>query len=177
MQTPQFDFSQNHPAGFGMGPRFHHHQHLAWRQFLSPSKAPKIPSEVLDQMELAASDFNRISGALEAGGAAGVVQRLRPKIFQAADEAMIDVLHQAQLGSQFPESIKSIQGRLTADLATLKELGDRVEAMTLREPTFTDMIARRTTADEVLEELRLEQSAVTELSALEDTRPRDHLQA
>jgi hypothetical protein len=58
---------------------------------------------------------------------------------------------------------------LTSGVGTLRELADRVETLALREPTFTDMMSRRNTADEVLEELRLEQAAFTELSSPDRT--------
>lgn len=171
---PQIESEQTNQVHFVGGA---YARHPAWRQTLNQRGLSSLPEEVLDQMEAAAYHFNRTAGALEAGSTAGSLTRLRPKILQAADEAMLDVLHQAQLVSQFPEGIKAIRGRLTGSVETLKELGDRVEALTLREPTFTEMIAGRTMADEVLEELRLEQSAFNELSSQEDDSPRDHLQA
>jgi hypothetical protein len=136
-----------------------------------------LPANVLELMEEAACQFNRTAGALEAGASSPNIQRLRGKVLLAADEAMLDVLHQAALISKYPESASSIQSQLDSRVATLRELGERIEALARRDPTFTDMIARRTSADEVLEELRLEQAAFSELGAQETDSPRNHLQA
>jgi hypothetical protein len=127
-----------------------------------------LPEIVWASMENAAFNYNRLVGAIEASGSSSSIQRLAPRITQGADEAILDVMHQAQLISKFPEGAGSIQAQLETRVATLKELGDRVEALVLREPTFTERLAQRTTADEVLDELRLEQAAYHELSSKVD---------
>jgi hypothetical protein len=124
-----------------------------------------LPDTVWDRLEEAAFHYNRTVGAIEASASGGSLHRLAPRIIQGADEAILDVMHQAQMVSKFPEGLGTIQTRLENSVGTLRELGDRVEALVLREPSFTERLSSRSSAEEILDELRLEQAAFSELSS------------
>jgi hypothetical protein len=121
-----------------------------------------VPDSVLELIEQAAFQHNRIAGILETRRSE-VLDRVGAKVATASDEGILDVMHQAFLTAQYPEGSGPIQTKLASDVAQLTELGDRVETLALSQPTFTERLSRRSGMDEVLDELRLEQSARLEL--------------
>jgi hypothetical protein len=114
----------------------------------------------LDFLEAAAHAHNRIS-ALEDFGAAGPsLGRLLPKIVNAANEAMAEVLHLVAVSARYPEASSPAHQRLKNSVARMNEIADR--ASRLAESPNLDA-GKAETIDSVLEELRFEALARQEL--------------
>ena len=159
-----------------LGRRRRHLRSVLWgRTDASADQRPAaelLRPELFALLDEAAQHFNRIQGCLTVArtDAGGALKKMRPAIVEAADETMAEVLHQAALMENYPES--NTQGtRIVANrVAALRETADRVEAMQAREPSLMERMAPSSTMDSVLEELRMEEIARTELQTPEAKR-------
>ncbi len=135
-------------------------QHAA-KEFLTP--------EVFEVLDRAAFQHNRIAGTLASGDP--TLARFAPTVKAATDQAMADMFHVAQLLDNFPESRTTASAKAEQDIAALKELADRLESMQGQgQPAITPSSASPVQA--VLEELRLDQLARSELGASAGVEPR-----
>lgn len=134
-------------------------QHAA-KEFLSP--------EVFAVLDKAAFQHNRIAGALASGNPA--LARFAPTVKAAADQAMADMFQVAQLLDSFPESRSSASAKAEQDIEALTELADRLETMQSQgEVSLTPSSPSPVQA--VLEELRMDQLARSELATQEVEKP------
>ena len=131
-----------------------------------------IAFQVLDK---AAFQYNRIAGILGTGHPD--VTRLAPTIKAAADQAMADVFHVGYLLDAFPESQSSARTMADQDIASLKELGDRLESMQQSPASQVASPALPRPINTVLEELRLDQLARSELNKPAEEKQRIDLNA
>lgn len=132
----------------------------------SAAASADLSEAVLEELEKAAYQYNRIAAVLVAAGSAqSSVVRMATKVETAANESMGDVLHQAGLLAAFPEGSEAVSMRLHGTIKDLTELADRTQALLLAEPTFTERLVQRTGIQDVLDELRLEQAARSELGS------------
>jgi hypothetical protein len=136
-----------------------------------------IPAEALDLLESAAMNYNRVQGLLEIRQSDTVLARLVPKVSLAAEETIADILHQTALVSKFPESSSALVKSIHERIHHLGEMADGIEKITLTESAFPEKLVTRTSTQEVLEELRLEQLARTELGSDRQTEPNLHERA
>jgi hypothetical protein len=131
--------------------------------------APRSVKDVLDArlfeiLDGACYEYNRVLGIIETGHGNPTILKMSRQIQLAADEALFDVFHQAATVSQYPESTSSVEQRCESRTNALRELGDRLENLQTREQTLTERIAYSSTMDTVLEELRMDDLARTELN-------------
>jgi hypothetical protein len=130
-----------------------------WNWF---SQAPEpVNAEVVALLDVAAEQFNRIQGILESPH--GSLVKLAPQAFAAADEAMAEILHHGAVFDKYPESVNATRKTVEARIASLRELADRLEELATGDQTLTDKVAYTSSIDSVLEDLRLEQLARSEL--------------
>lgn len=158
--------------GFYVGPMMMHQRRMARRSRhyamfngITPDMIPDdlAPNE-LEPLERAAAEYNRVAGGVAMGNSgSALLAKMGPRVVKAADEVMADVLHQTAMLAKYPEGINAARARLEAQIHALKELADRVEAMAAEQPNLTDKVAYRSSIDDVLDELRLEQLARNEL--------------
>ena len=135
----------------------------AWDRKYS-TQLEALPEQVLSLLESAAASYNRIQGMLEIRRQSDpVLERLSPKVSLAADETMADILHQSAMLGKFPESGSAIVHKIEDGINLLTEMSAGLERLSLSEPTFPEKLMSRTAGQEVLEELRLEQLARSEL--------------
>jgi len=170
--------------GQWQGPAHHHMRHAARQRAYWASMGPAIwagmrgqtndiPGDVLDLLDRAAFQYNRIAAVLSSGAAGtATVAKMGPRLSQAADEAMAAVFHDAAGMVRYPEGGTASRSRLETHIQSLDELARRLEAVTNKAPTFTEKLTYRSGMDEVLEELRLEELARNELR-IEEDRPND----
>jgi hypothetical protein len=130
---------------------------------------PELTSGVLEVLEMAAFQCNRISAILAtASGSQSAIARLSGKVSRASDEGMAEILNLCGMMGAYPEGVEAVQLRLDGAIEDIRELGDRVQALAATEPTFTERLATRTGLHDVLDELRLEQAARSELGSHSD---------
>ncbi|HEY0866322.1 MAG TPA: hypothetical protein VGE01_03030 [Fimbriimonas sp.] len=134
-----------------------------------------VPAEIddaeLGPLERVAFEYNRVTGALASGmSASATLAKLCPRIQRAADEAMADALHQAAMLIKLPEGGAVARKRLEAQEASLRELAERMESLVAEQPSLTDKVAYRSSIDDVLDELRLENLARSELHQNDEQR-------
>jgi len=128
-----------------------------------------LPAQTLALLEAAALNYNRIQGTLELRRQTDtVLERMASKVSIAADETMADILHQAALFGRFPETSAAIVRKIEDSISKLQEIADRLEKIALTEPSFEEKLISRSGAQDVIDELRMEQLARTEL--ISDTR-------
>jgi hypothetical protein len=142
-----------------------HHPHAIRRQhgFSQLFDTPRLSRQVLDKLERAAYQYNRITALLITSASHPAISRVASKSGDACDQAMADVLHQAGWLSRYPEGADAAANRLDVSISEMMELGDRIQGLATSEPTFTERLAARSEMHEVLEELRMEQAARSEL--------------
>ncbi len=140
-----------------------------WNAYGDPQALTELSDEVLDTLEKAAYQFNRIVALLATSGSGqSSISRLAAKVSTAADEAMAEILHQSGMLGRYPEGADAVRIRLDGAIAELTELANRVQALSVSEPTFTERLATRSGLHDVLDELRMEQAARTELGQARD---------
>lgn len=119
------------------------------------------PCTVLDELgnalEECSSEYNRIVGTLALSSHSySLVGRYQERIIRAADEAMLDVMHQTSIASSFPETLFSVKETLALRLNSLTELARFVDQTSASELPVLTSISGQDLMDEVLQELRLD---------------------
>lgn len=124
-------------------------------------------------LEEASRECNRIQACIS-GSTHASISRRAPQIATAADEGMAYVLQQAALLDKFPESGTAVETSARQQIVALREIADRLEELHTREPLLTERMESTSTVDRVLDDLRLESLARTELSSerVEDVHQR-----
>ena len=157
--------------------------HNNWRYWSNIAfGGPRTASQLLDAetfnaLNAAAAEYNRICGLLENHQmkTQRTFKEKQPVFKAAADEAMTVALNNAAILEKFPESrgegLRTVQGK-TNDL---KELADHIERMFGLPQTLTETLSDSSVMNQVLEQLRLDKIARTELSELDKDELRDHL--
>lgn len=132
---------------------------------VTPEMVPEtIDDDELQDLDQVAAQYNRTIGNLEASKAgSATLSKLAPRIAKAADEAMAEALHQAAMLMKFPEGGSIARAKLQQQQKALQELADRVETMAAGQSGIADQLPARSSIDDVLDELRLEQLARSEL--------------
>lgn len=163
--------SPHNMAGVGMGshlsaaPR----QDYGRRSPVRRSLATIAGQVELDGLEQAAHEYNRIAGVLAAGSSgSAMLAKMSQRVTRAADEVMADALHQAALVAKYPEGASAARQKLTSLTDNLRELADRIERVSNEQTSITDKVAYRSSIDDVLDELRMEQVARDELRLAEN---------
>ncbi|MEZ0326613.1 MAG: hypothetical protein ACAH95_11975 [Fimbriimonas sp.] len=155
--------------GFGMGKHTRRTlRRIAWDNGESSFRmlsrpAPEVSPEVIAFLDVAAEQYNRISGIVQSPALAGTLSKLGPTAIAAADEAMADILHQSATLDKFPESVNATRKQIDTAIRALIELGDRLEEVATRDQLLTERLDYSSKMDSVLEELRLDQLARSEL--------------
>lgn len=116
-------------------------------------------------LEAAAAQYNRVSGLLQIQGAvlSPTIEKMRPSIREALDETMIAVINQVALLEGSPETASAIRQQVAHDLSILTELGDRIESIRAQQPTLTERLAGGSAILDVLEQLKMDEAARSEL--------------
>ena len=142
----------------------------AWRRMLASGSWGKrqqsakqcLQAGAFEMLDKAAFQYNRIAGVLASGHPE--VTRFAPTVKAAADQAMADVFHAGYLLDAFPESQATAREKAAHEIAQLTELADRMEEL-LKQPLDLPASAVKTSPiSSVLEELRLDQLARSELA-------------
>jgi hypothetical protein len=137
--------------------------------------AQEVAPDLIEILETAAGKFNRIQGLISTPTNSAAFGKVGPSAMKAADEAMADILHDAASMDKYPESGSTARRQIEARIASLSELGDRLDELATHDQGLTDRLGYTSAMDSVLEELRLEQLARSELQVSETTD--QHLQA
>lgn len=126
-------------------------------QVLSPA--------AFNMLDRCAQEVLRILGSLNSGTPirAQGLESLKPSILAAVDDTMIGILNQVGTMERIPEGGSAIRAQVEADIASLKELADRVESMQAAVPRIVDHLAAPSPIQNVLEQLRQDQAARDEL--------------
>lgn len=116
-------------------------------------------------LDAAAREHNRISGALAGRRTPpeATVARLEARIYGAADAAMADIIHAAALRERYPEAAEPRDVLIAERTGDLSELAEQVERLLPGLAEGAPLNASPVRG--VLEELRAEERARTELSA------------
>jgi len=133
---------------------------------------PKLTPEVWDALDRAAHAYNRVAAVQAISRDQGGIGRITGRIDSAADEAMGEILHNSATLCRYPEGADAGRSRIENRILALEELARRLESLT--SPTAADMRGTRRAVDEVLDDLRLEQLARSELR-LDDVDPTQRL--
>jgi hypothetical protein len=162
-------FSMMGPMAFPMGRHSRRRlRHLAWDTgepgfgFLS-RPAAEVSPEVTELLDVAAEHYNRVAGLVHTPAPRSAIAKLAPAATAAADEAMADILHEAATLEKYPESSSATRKQIETAIRALQELGNRLEEVATRDQSLTDRVDYSSRMDSVLEELRLEQLARSEL--------------
>ena len=91
-------------------------------------------------------------------------------IMAAVDDAMVGVLNQVGTMERIPEGGTAIRSQAEADIASLKELADRVESMQAAAPKIVDHLAAPSPIQNVLDQLRQDEAARDELEPDSEVR-------
>ncbi len=160
-----------HWSGFGIGPMRGRHARIAMRRVARNSgdtsfnffgySSSKTNPEVVEMLEGACTQFNRIQGILESPAGAGLT-KVSATAAKAAEEAMATILDNGATMDRYPESGATTRQQVFREIKLLTELGDRLEDLTTRQDALSS-VSTNTAMDNVLEELRLEQMARSEL--------------
>lgn len=132
---------------------------LAMAGMAEPLPAPT--THVLDYLERAAEAYQRVAAVLAINKAQPAVVKLGGRALMAAEEALADVFHQASTLCRYPEGLATGRASLEARISTLEEIAGRMESLVASgvEPTRST----RSSIDDFLTDLRLEELARTEL--------------
>lgn len=151
--------------GFTFGGRRRRRRALRHARWYGWESSAPIDPKVLDVLEEAAAAFNKVQGTIESVGKNNPsLTKMTPAILTASDEAMAEILHHAAMASKFPESSESVFGLIQQRIASLKELGERMEDMAGQDSGGTNKATYSSPIDGVLEDLKLEQLARYELN-------------
>jgi hypothetical protein len=133
-----------------------------------------IPARAMEDLETAAAAYNRVSALAEVSGSENTsLGKLMPRIVQAADDAMAEVLHYVAISSKYPEAEGPTQQRIRTVTARMNELATRADSVFGQEATIQAHQPAASIMDEVLEELRFEGLARQELG--EEPEPRQNI--
>ncbi|HSI72517.1 MAG TPA: hypothetical protein VK934_05025 [Fimbriimonas sp.] len=163
-------FSMAPMIGFSGGPHARRRlRHLAWETgepgFGFFNRAPtEIGPEVIELLDVAAEQYNRIAGLVHSPAPRSAIAKLASSATAAADEAMADILHETATLDKYPESASATRKHIESAIHGLIELADRLEDVATRDQSLTEKVDYSSKMDSVLEELRLEQLARSELS-------------
>jgi hypothetical protein len=124
------------------------------KEFLQPS--------AFEALDTAAFHYNRVAAVLATGGPS--VTKFGPTVRAAADQAMADIFNISSVLDRYPEGTSSAQAEAEKHVASLKELGDRLETMQASDAAGLPATSGSSPMDSVLEELRLDQLARSELA-------------
>lgn len=123
-----------------------------------------LDPRVFDLLEAAAKQFNRVQGHVHTSEAGGAKPSEAPRIQVAADQAMIDALSIAATMQQFPENIESLRPSLEACTTALNEAADLVATISTSTAQAAQPKEQATMLRGMIEDLRIEALARTELS-------------
>ncbi len=132
----------------------------------SSETSPLIASlgiEAFEVLERSAFQYNRVVGALTSLAQTSAIVRISPKVLIAANEAMSEILHNAAMVAEYPEGAKTSRMRIEFQVNAMRELGDHVEQIASRPESLIERMASRTQMSDVLDELRFDELARTEL--------------
>lgn len=134
------------------------------------TSADKLKPFTFGLLERAAAHYNKIQGLLTTkdSKSATILQKHEPGIKAAADEAMIVSLNQAALMEKFPESSENCRTVMEARIRDLEELSSRLARIIHGQMTVTEALSSGSVMGSVLEQLRLDEAARTELNRAED---------
>jgi hypothetical protein len=125
---------------------------------------PNVNPEAIALLEETARHYNRLASLGEAHrNSPSELAKLAPRLMMAAEEGMAEALHHAAMLFLFPEGGVASKQRIKTINRMLGETADRAEAMSVREPSISERLGYRSAMDDVLEDLRLTQSAHDEL--------------
>jgi hypothetical protein len=132
-----------------------------------------LPNEqVVALLEGAATAYNRISAAVAVNRDVPAIAKIATRVTLAADEAMAEVFHQAATLSRYPEGFDAGRGKIDTQVNALNEVATRLESLAASGSENHEK-RLRSSVDDVLSELRLEQLARTELQQpVEDAKIR-----
>lgn len=127
-----------------------------------------VGEEEFALLDTAAFHYNRVLGVIEAHEAHSGVARIAAGARAAADEAMVAIFNLVGQVHKAPEIAPTLRGSATAQIAALKELGDRLQEIVAAPPSLTDKLGSTSAMDAVLEQLRMDEIARRELSGDQD---------
>jgi hypothetical protein len=130
-----------------------------------------LRTESAEILERAAKNYNRIYGLLNSKGSnvGATLSHLKPSLMAASDEAMISIFNQVAMMERVPESSEGIAKQIERDIRALEEVASRVEEIAHRTPTLTESYSSSSQMQSVLENLRLDDAARTELGVLQES--------
>jgi hypothetical protein len=146
----------------------------AWRRMLASgswgqrqhSAKESLTPEAFDVLNRASFQYNRVSGILGAGNAD--VARFSASIKGAADQAMADLFHVGFLLDKYPEGSEAAKVKGEQEITALTQLADKLEEMQKSSPAPVSQALSPSPVASVLEELRLDQLARSELNKVEE---------
>lgn len=169
-----------HWSGFGLGGPIHgRHGRIMMRRIARNSgdrsfnffgmSSSKINPEVIDLLESASAQFNRIQGILESPAGSSLT-KVSATAAKASEDAMAAIFDNAATMDRYPESSATTRQQIQKEIGLLQELGDRLQDLTTRQDPLA-VTTSNTAMDSVLEELKLEQLARTELQTSTEEAP------
>jgi hypothetical protein len=123
-----------------------------------------LPEPVFELLEQACFQYNRTCGIVELATEGSPAKKLADSAQRAADETILEIIHQAALISRYPESSNAAVQTSQARIAALHELADRLESLQTRHPGLTDRMSSSSAMESVLEELKLDEIVRAELT-------------
>lgn len=140
----------------------------AWRRMFGArswgvrqhSAKEELNPAAFEALNAGAFQYNRIAGVLEASNPA--LAKFVPTVRAAADQAMADLFHVTSAMDRYPETAETHQPEADKLIASLAELAERVES--LQKTSAAGALSGTNPIESVLEELRLEQLARSELA-------------
>ncbi len=135
----------------------------------------RIQDETLAILDEAAFAYNRILGSLQPGTSVAISAHVASNAQTAADESMCAILNSAALLDRYPESGKAHRDAISKQVELLNELGDRVASLGAGR-SDSQGASVSGSMQRVLDELRLEQLARSELHGDDLPRQLDNRQ-
>lgn len=131
-----------------------------------------LSSSAFSLLDRCAHEVLRIVGILNSGTPVRdpTLESMKPAIMAAVDDAMVGVLNQVGTMERIPEGGTAIRSQAEADIASLKELADRVESMQAAAPKIVDHLAAPSPIQNVLDQLRQDEAARDELEPDSEVR-------
>lgn len=135
---------------------------------IEPDKSARevVHPEAMRLLEESSFHYNKLMGVLSNVSTDGssALGRLRPTLYQAADETMARLLRAAASVDQYPESAKALIEGAEPRVKLLAEAATRAETLA-SQPNLAQSLVPSTTMDKALEELRLQQLVEDELAS------------
>jgi hypothetical protein len=124
-----------------------------------------LPMDVLDLLEEATAEYHAIQGTLriEQGSSQALI-RSSQRISRAAEETLGQILHNAAILVQYPESSLTTRDVMSLQLGSLYELARHVDVIASAEPSLADRLTSQSLMDVVLEEMRMDERTRSELN-------------